>query len=370
MTPGGRDLRLDVFRGLALVMIYINHVPGTVYEHLTSRNFGFSDAAEGFVIMSGIAAGLAYSGAAPSGRPHYQTRRALARAWTLYSTHIVTTMMAIAISAAAALWFGVGEMVMRNNLAAYHVRPLAFMIGIPTLSHQLGYFNILPLYTVLIALTPAMIWLGRRRPAVLFALSLGIWAAAGQFRLNFPAYPNSGGWFFNPLSWQFIFVVGLLTGVALRRGERFVPVNRGLIVAAIGFLLLVLLWRLVPPVAKVGGDVLSAAYRAGAPFYVVGYDKTFLVVPRMLHALALMYVISALPWFRMMAAADWSRSLVLLGRHGLPVFATGSVLSILAQAIKAGTGGGFAIDTMLIFSGLAVQLGVAVVAEYLSRPTA
>ena len=56
-----RDLRLDVFRGLALVMIFINHVPGTVYENFTNRNFGLSDAAEGFVLMSGVAAGLAYS---------------------------------------------------------------------------------------------------------------------------------------------------------------------------------------------------------------------------------------------------------------------------------------------------------------------
>ena len=57
----GRDPRLDVLRGLSLVMIFINHVPGNVYEKFTSRNFGFSDAAEGFVLMSGIAAGLAYS---------------------------------------------------------------------------------------------------------------------------------------------------------------------------------------------------------------------------------------------------------------------------------------------------------------------
>ena len=55
-----RDARLDFFRGLALIMIYLNHVPGTVFEDYTNRNFGFSDAAEGFVIMSGIAAGLAY----------------------------------------------------------------------------------------------------------------------------------------------------------------------------------------------------------------------------------------------------------------------------------------------------------------------
>ena len=57
----GRDHRIDFLRGLALVMIFINHIPGTAYESYTSRNFGFSDAAEGFVLISGISAALAYS---------------------------------------------------------------------------------------------------------------------------------------------------------------------------------------------------------------------------------------------------------------------------------------------------------------------
>ncbi|MDP2781934.1 OpgC domain-containing protein, partial [Devosia sp.] len=61
VSPAPRDLRLDMFRGVALVMIFINHVPGTLYESFTNRNFGFSDAAEAFVFMSGMAAGLAYS---------------------------------------------------------------------------------------------------------------------------------------------------------------------------------------------------------------------------------------------------------------------------------------------------------------------
>jgi len=56
-----RDPRIDVFRGLALIMIFINHVPGNPYEYLTIRNLGFADAAEAFFLMSGIAAGLAYT---------------------------------------------------------------------------------------------------------------------------------------------------------------------------------------------------------------------------------------------------------------------------------------------------------------------
>ena len=47
-----RDPRIDLFRGLALVMIFINHVPGNPYEALTIRNLGFADAAEAFFLMS------------------------------------------------------------------------------------------------------------------------------------------------------------------------------------------------------------------------------------------------------------------------------------------------------------------------------
>ena len=34
-----RDPRLDVFRGLALITIFINHTPGTIFENWTTRNF-------------------------------------------------------------------------------------------------------------------------------------------------------------------------------------------------------------------------------------------------------------------------------------------------------------------------------------------
>ena len=91
-----RDPRLDVFRGLCLVMIFINHVPGNVYEKFTSRNFGFSDAAEGFVLMSGIAAGLAYSADFRAPMRLWQgLARVWKRVWTLYQVHLLTTAAAL-----------------------------------------------------------------------------------------------------------------------------------------------------------------------------------------------------------------------------------------------------------------------------------
>lgn len=360
-SPGRvRDARLDVFRGLALATIYINHVPGTVFERLTSRNFGFSDAAEVFVLMSGVAAGLAYGPEITGGRPWRGARRVWARAWTLYSVHIVTTMMAIAISAFAARAFDVTEMLEINNMAPFFKDPLGVMIGLPTLGHQLGYFNILPLYAVLLLAAPGMILLGHRSPARLVALSVGLWFAAGLLRINLPAYPNPGGWFFNPFAWQLLFVLGILTGMGMRRGQPFVPAHPRLVRAAAAFLLVVLLWRFVPFVGEIGRALLHAGWSVGLPFHVVSFDKTFLAAPRLLHALALFFLLASLPWVRRAVSGAWARPLALMGRQGLPVFATGSVLAVVAHAIRAGVPGeSLVLDAWVIAGGLLIQLGVA-----------
>ena len=88
--PPQRDTRIDVFRALALITIYVNHIPGTVYEHFTHRNIGFSDAAEAFVLISGVAVGLAYGMKFGPGNRLLMTLKALRRTATLYLTHLVT----------------------------------------------------------------------------------------------------------------------------------------------------------------------------------------------------------------------------------------------------------------------------------------
>lgn len=332
----GRDERLDMFRGLALVMIFINHVPGTVYENFTNRNFGFSDAAEAFVFMSGMAAGLAYSNRFRSGSFWAAVAKVWARARQLYFVHITITMVSLAIFAAAAKWFGLGEVLARNNIAPLFQQPLSTLVGIPLLTHQLGYLNILPLYMTLLLATPLVLLAGLRRPWIVLACSVALWAVAGQFRLNLPAFPNSGGWFFNPFSWQLLFVVGLLSGAAMKVGQRFIPYNRVLFIAAGAFLLFVLLWMKIPPLGDLARKGLAFLSSAGAPFYLVWFDKTFLALPRLLHALALFYFLGHLPLMRQFAGSAIAWPLRIMGRQGLAVFAVGTVLSMLLQAVKTG----------------------------------
>ena len=55
-----RDHRIDVLRGLALLMIFVDHIPDNVLSLVTMHNFGFCDAAEAFVLLAGMSSMLAY----------------------------------------------------------------------------------------------------------------------------------------------------------------------------------------------------------------------------------------------------------------------------------------------------------------------
>jgi hypothetical protein len=79
--PVERDLRLDLFRGIGLWMIFLDHVPQDVVAWLTLRNYGFSDAAEFFVFISGYLAGYIYGPIVGSGNFLAATKRLVMRAW-------------------------------------------------------------------------------------------------------------------------------------------------------------------------------------------------------------------------------------------------------------------------------------------------
>ncbi|MCF1709231.1 OpgC domain-containing protein [Tabrizicola sp. J26] len=354
-----RDPRLDVFRGLALVMIFINHVPGTIYENFTSRNFGFSDAAEGFVLMSGVSAGLAY-GMSFRAPPYWPgLSRVWGRVWTLYLVHLMISVWALAIAATAALHFGAVNRLFLNEINFLFESPLAFLIGLPLMTLQLGYINILPLYAVLMFCAPLMLWVALRKPWALLAFSILLWVVAGFSGWNFPSYPKPGGWFFNPLTWQIVFIFGIVTGVELKQGRRLVPIRRDLQWISGIYLLISALLAQIHLLGDAFNTWLWQALQDGWPRFITTIDKMHETWPRLLHILALGYLLSTLGWVRTAAASRFAAPLALLGRHSLPVFACGSLLALTGQSIKEVVNGGFALDSAIIFAGLLIQLALA-----------
>ncbi|WP_333829237.1 OpgC family protein [Pararhodobacter sp.] len=370
-----RDHRIDVVRGLALVMIFINHVPGTLFERLTSRNFGFSDAAEAFVLLAGVSAALAY-GRRFSAPPWWPgVSKVWSRAWTLYLVHLLISMVALAIVASMARWSGSAQMMLQDNFRPLYQDPLGVYIGLPTMLHQFGYVNILPLYVLFLLAAPAALWLGLRRPMWVLALSVGLWVLAGVTRVNLLTYPGMNGWFLNPLAWQLLFMLGLLIGLRLKDGARLVPVHPVLVALAAVYVVMALLWVKVPAVREFLNTGMVWLSRQGAPRLITHFDKGHLEVPRLLHVLALAYLISVWPWFRARAGGVAFWALAVMGRQALAVFALGTILSFVARALRelwtlGGNTPSFAIDAAIILGGILLQLAFAALKDRLKpRPS-
>src|SRR5215472_18455249 len=84
-----RDFRLDFCRGLALIIIFIDHVPDNPLSNWTLRNFAFCDAAEIFVLISGMASYLAYGSRLEKGGFAACTK-AIGKRWlNVYVAHLM-----------------------------------------------------------------------------------------------------------------------------------------------------------------------------------------------------------------------------------------------------------------------------------------
>ncbi|MFK4825284.1 OpgC family protein [Paenochrobactrum sp. BZR 588] len=354
---GKRDSRIDVFRALALLTIFINHVPGTVYENFTHKNLGFSDATEAFVLISGMAVALAYGNKFISGNRLLLSIKMWRRAGVLYVSHMMTTMVTIAIFAGAAILFSRPEFLNQINIGPLMEKPAEAMTGLVILGHQLGYNNILSMYGVLLLMTPVLLILARISLPLLLAVSGAVWLAAGVYHIAPPNFPNDGVWFLNPFSWQFLFSIGIAGTIHVRNGGE-IPLRGWMIVLAAAYLVLALVWVRWP---LWGVDV---SY--GLPAVLTGFDKTFLSLPRLLHILSIVYLLAAIPALANLARTAHDHPLAIMGRHSLPIFIAGTLLAMVAQVMKLVNPGGFWDDTLLIAAGIVAQFAFAYYLEWLS----
>ena len=98
---GTRELRIDFFRGLALIVIFIDHMPGNHLGRLTPRNFGFSDAADAFVLLCGISTVIAYFPAAQNSKLGPSLKLLARRMVKFYAANVAVLWVAMALLLAA-----------------------------------------------------------------------------------------------------------------------------------------------------------------------------------------------------------------------------------------------------------------------------
>lgn len=335
---------VDFWRGFALVTIFINHVPGLFYERLTHRNFSISDSAELFVFLAGWSLGLMVTSFRRRFSAAKLSVRLGSRALKIYAAQILISSLALALLAITAIVWDNPLILEWHNAAAVFQEPQTTHIGLVLLTHQLGYFDILPLYVVLMLLAPFLGLFDRYAPSLLLPLSLTLYFAALITPFTAPTWPVEGQWFFNPFTWQAIFVLGFVLSHEDGAG--------GWVRRNIGVLRRIALPIVIGTGVLVWFNWFPDPTLLPEPKLLFLNGKSFLTPMRLIQFLALAAVFSmafphiyrAIPWI--------SDQLSLFGRNSLNVFCVASLLSLSGQIIRFVYSGSLFVDTVVVSVGV------------------
>jgi len=361
-----RDYRIDFFRGLALISIFVNHIPGNWFSNFTHRNFGLSDAAEVFVLLAGISAALAYYPRFVNGQAGLSIAQIAKRIGTIYIAHLSSIAIGFAVYAGASLWLNQPELLVPDERHWIIDQTVQSLAGIGALTYQTGNFNILPMYIGMLAMLPIIMMLARISLVLALACSAMLWLVANVLHLGPPNYPGSGVWYFNPLTWQLIFTIGFCGGVHLRRGTRVAP-SPLLYGAALAYLIAAVLLVMLP---------LWDRFPVMPEWiWISGFNKSWVGLFRLLHLLALVYVVLCSPIPALLRSwlthDNW---IVSLGRNTLPVFWLSTLLAVIGHIIREDvfmlpndpmlTATSFAVDCVIVGVGAALLFALALLLDW------
>ena len=356
-----RDLRLDFFRGIAMFIILMAHTPGNFLTSWIPARWGFSDATEIFVFCSGMASAIAFGRGYDTVGWRLATARVGFRVWQVYWAHVGLFFATLALTVALTD-SGLG---VRNYWGQLNLWPVFveselwenpnILLSFMTLRYVPNYFDILPMYMIVLLLMPIIMALAKVNKWLVATFILGVWTLAqrslleqlglSQFYIGFPAEPWSDRpWFFNPFGWQLIF----FTGFAFMRGWLpKPPVNKGLILFA-AFLVLANI-----PLSNIGVREFGFDWAKDIRILIKPLiDKSSFGVLRYVHFLALAYLCwvaagdkgnNLLPRGKTALASVWAKCLAIIlkvGQQSLAVFVVsmftarimGFVMDIIGRA--------------------------------------
>ncbi|PPQ20569.1 hypothetical protein CV770_04120 [Bradyrhizobium sp. AC87j1] len=350
----GRDLRLDLFRGVANWAIFLDHIPDNVVNWVTTRNYGFSDAADLFVFISGYTASFVYARMMLERGFLVGATRLTKRVWQLYVAHIILFVIYIASISYLALRFGDSEMINEFNVAG--------LVDNATETLRQGLFlrfkplnlDVLPLYIVLMGLFPPVLWFMLRKPDLTMVLAIVLWLAARHFGWNLNAYP-AGQWYFNPYCWQVLFVFGAWCAMGgARRSMTLInaPITLYL---CLGYLLFALVMTMAGRFPTFGGMFPEWLFSAFNP-----NDKTNLAPYRFLHFVVIVImVIRFVP--KEWPGLEWKvfDPLIVCGQQSLAVFCVGVFLSFVGHFELSMSSGSLLAQIFVSVAGIAIMTTVA-----------
>jgi hypothetical protein len=358
------DLRLCLLLGLAAWFLFLDHVPHNAVSQLTMRNFGFSGATDLFVFVGGYTAAILYGQMMLERGFIVTATRIFKRLWQLYAAYVVLFVLYINLIGYVARRSRASELIGEFNVTGIVDHTVRTLIHGLLLQAKPLNLDVLQLFIVLMAFFPFVLFGMMRRPNLTVAGSIGLYVAARYVDWNLSSFPD-GRWYFNPFSWQLLFVLGAwlaLIGAnelrAIRRLQDF-PILR---IAAWLYLLFALVVTAAGkfPQAGIVPDFLRDVF--------IPNDKENLAPYRVLHFLALAFL------FTYIVPRNWRgfrwqalRPIIKCGEEWLPVFCAGVFLSFAAHVVLITGPDSLAMHFLVSFGGITMMTAVAYYVSWSKR---
>lgn len=353
-SPSPRDLRLDLFRGLANWAIFIDHIPNNVVAWLTIRNYGFIDAADLFVFISGYAASVAYVKILAERGFAVAAARTVKRVWQLYAAHVLLFFIYVAAIGYVAQRYTGLDLANQFNIAGLIGNPADTLFQGLILRFKPLNLDVLPLYIVLMAFLPAISWLMLRAPDLAMGASLLLYLGARHFGWNLSAYPT-GVWYFNPFAWQLLFVFGSWLAIGGAAKSRRAIGSPSLLYLGGAYLIFSLAMTMASRFPELAGLIPIWLLELFNP-----NDKTNLAPYRVAHLVIIVLLVARF------VPRNWTgleqkifQPVVMCGQQSLKVFCVGILLSFAAHVVLAVGSESVWAQILVTAAGLSLMSAVA-----------
>lgn len=323
-----RDPRLDFFRGCAMLIIFMAHVPSNLWAQYIPARYGWSDATEMFVFCSGFAAALAFGGTFIRANFWYGTIRILYRIWQIYAAHIAMFFFIAGVVAAGTVLLDTKDYMAGLGISWFFENTVEGVVGLFTMTYVPNYFDILPMYIGALVLIPVIMALSRVHAYLAMGACVLLYCLNYGLGWGLPADLARGldrEWFFNPMGWQLLFFTGFAFAMGWIKPP---PFNRVLLTLAVAYVVVSI------PVSR---WAIAQHYEflqeiRDAIWYF--RSKTDFGVIRYIHFLALAYIALAIVKNREhLLLSRWVRPIITVGQNSLPIFLLSMGLSRVAGMV-------------------------------------
>jgi len=359
------DLRLSILLGIAAWFLFLDHIPHNAVSGLTLRNFGFSGATDLFVFVGGYIAAILYGKMMLERGFIVAATRIFRRVWQLYVAYVALFVIYINLIGYVARKTAAPEIIHEFNIAGILGHTIRTLIYGLLLQAKPLNLDVLQLFIVLMAFFPIVLFGMMRRPNLTVVGSIALYLAARQLDWNLSSFPE-GRWYFNPFSWQLLFVLGSWFALMGRTQMRIIRSLQDITIlrfAALVYLLFALAVTMAGKFPQLGEHIPASVLNVFLP-----NDKENLAPYRVLHFLAMAFL------FTLMVPRNWRgfqspvlQPIVKCGEEWLAVFCAGVFLSFAGHFVLITGPNSLAMHILVSIAGCSIMAAVAYYVSWSKR---